>query len=150
MRLVGSLRAAGWTSDVLAFLDDCASVVESRAGVSLSSHQMSELARRAVRALDEEYREPLLDEPGFAESLGISTSNLARTLKHQTGMTFLQHLHARRTEEAFRELRSSSRSAEEIARRVGYASGTQLRRHLRERYGLTARGIRTGKPPRDR
>jgi methylphosphotriester-DNA--protein-cysteine methyltransferase len=150
MRLVGSLRATGWTADVLTFLDACTSVVESRAADPLSSHRMSALARRMVRALDERYREPLLDEPGFAESLGTSTSNLAHTLKYHTGMTFLQHLHRRRTEDAFRQLTTSSRSAEEIARRVGYSSGNQLRRNLRERYGLTARGIRAGKAPRDR
>jgi AraC-like DNA-binding protein len=150
MRLFGSLRATGWTADVVAFLDDCASVVESRAGDPLSSHRMSVLSRRAVRTLDDRYREPLLDEPGFAESLGTSTSNLAHTLKYHTGMTFLQHLHRRRTEDAFRQLTTSSRCVEEIATRVGYSGGTQLRRHLLERYGLTARGIRAGKPPRDR
>jgi methylphosphotriester-DNA--protein-cysteine methyltransferase len=86
----------------------------------------------------------------LAESLGTSTSNLARTLKHYTGMTFLQHLHARRTDAAFRELTTSSRSTEEIAKRVGYASGTQLRRHLHDRYGFTARSIRAGKATRAR
>ena len=149
IRLVGSLRAAGWTTEAQAFLDDCARVVESRAEVSLS-RGMSALARRALRTLDEKYRERLLDEPGFADSLGTSTSNLAHTLKFYTGMTFLQHLHERRTRDAFRQLSTSSHSAEEIARRVGYSSGTQLRRHLHERYGLTARGIRAGRTSRDR
>jgi len=149
MRLVGSLRTAEWTTDALVFLDDCVRVSESRSEVS-SSRRMSALAWRAVRALDERYRERLLDEPGFADSLGASTSNVAHTLKYDTGKTFLQHLHERRTQDAFRQLRTSSRSVEEIARRVGYSSGTQLRRHLRERYGFTARDIRAGKASRDR
>ena len=148
MRLVGSLRAAEWITDVLVFLDDCASVSESRAEVP-SSRRMSTLARRAVRALDEWYRERLLDESGFAESLGASTSNVAHTLKCDTGKTFLQHLHERRTQDAFRQLTTSSRSIEDIARRVGYSSGTQLRRHLHKQYGFTARDIRAGKAPRD-
>lgn len=149
LRLVGSMRSAGWIADVLAFLEDCEGAVESRTDVP-SSHRMSALARRAVRTLDEKYRQRLLDEPSFADLLGTSTSNLAHTLKCHTGMTFLQHLHERRTQDAFHQLTTSSRSAEEIARRVGYSSGTQLRRHLHEQYGLTARGIRAGKAPRGR
>ena len=148
-RLVCSLRSADWTTDVLLFLDDCASVSESRAEVS-PPQRMSALARRAVRTLDEKYRDQLLDEPAFADLLGASTSNVAHTLKCDTGITFLQHLHQRRTQDAFRQLTTSSRSVEEIASRVGYSSGTQLRRHLRERYGFTARDIRAGKASRDR
>ena len=149
MRLVGSLRAVEWTTEALVLMDNCASVAESRTEVS-SSPRMSALARRAIRTLDEKYREQLLDEPGFADSLGTSTSNLAHTLKYHTGMTFLQHLHARRIRDAFRQLTTTSRSVEEIARRVGYSSGTQLRRHLHKQYGFTARDIRAGKVPRDR
>lgn len=148
-RLVGSLRAVEWTTEVLVLLEDCASVAESRAEVP-SSRRTSALAQRAVRTLDEKYRERLLDEPGFADSLGTSTSNLAHTLKSHTGMTFLQHLHARRTRDALRQLTTSSRTVEDIARRVGYSSGTQLRRHLHEQYGVTARDIRAGRVPRDR
>ena len=142
VRLAGSVRSEAWMEDTLAFLDGCADTVEARA----EAHgALPPLVRRALRELDARYREPLLDEPGFAEGLGKSVGYIAHLLTAHTGRTFLQHVHARRTEEAFRQLTRTSRSAEEIAIAVGYAGATQLRRHLRERYGLTARGIRASK-----
>ena len=142
MRLVGSVRSASWATDALALLDDCTNAVEAQAQAAAGTPPP---VRRLLRELDARYRERLLDEPSFAEGWGKSASYVAHMLKHHTGRTFLQHIHARRTEEAYRELIRSSKSVEEIARSVGYAGATQLRRHLRKQYGLTARDIRSGK-----
>lgn len=141
-RLAGSLRSDAWMEDTLALIDGCVDAFEARGE---PKRALPPLVRRALRELDVRYREPLLDEPNFAEGLGKSVSYVAHLLTAHTGQTFLQHVHTRRTEEAVRQLTRTSRSAEEIAIAVGYAGPTQLRRHLRERYGLTTRGIRARK-----
>lgn len=138
LALLTSCRSEDWTREALALLDHCA-----LPNVPL-------VVRRALKMLDERYCEGLLDEGMFARQLDVSARHLRHALRTYTGRCFLEHLHARRTADAYPRIRDTGESLAAIATSVGYSDVKQLRRHVRRAFGVTPRQMRAGGPPRDR
>lgn len=78
----------------------------------------------------------------LAQAAGLSTRTLARRLARTTGLSPVQFLQRMRVEHATELLETTSLSVEEIARRVGYAEPTTLRRLLRRDAGARPRDLR--------
>lgn len=66
-----------------------------------------------------------------ATAIGCSKWHLSRCVKHRTGLTFLELLHAVRVLAAIWALTSLPDSVKEVAHRVGYSSTGDLDRHFR-------------------
>lgn len=71
----------------------------------------------------------------LAAAAGLSTRTFARRVSRATGHSPVQFLQRLRIERAVELLETTSLSVEEIARRVGYAEPTTLRRLLRREAG---------------
>ena len=78
----------------------------------------------------------------LARAAELSTRTFARRVARATGMSPVQFLQRLRVERAVELLETSSLSVEEIARRVGYAEPTTLRRLLRRETGVRPRELR--------
>ena len=77
-----------------------------------------------------------------AKAVGASKRTLARRTQAVLGKSPLEYVQALRIERAVQLLKTSDASVDQIAARVGYATGTTLRTLLRHRLGLGVREIR--------
>jgi transcriptional regulator GlxA family with amidase domain len=77
----------------------------------------------------------------MADHAGLTPRTFARQLERATGLSPVRFLQRVRLEQAVKLARSTRLPFEEIARRVGYADPTTLRRVMR-REGLSARALR--------
>ena len=77
-----------------------------------------------------------------AKAVGASKRTLARRTQAVLGKSPLAYVQALRIERAVQLLKTSDASVDQIAARVGYATGTTLRTLLRHRLGLGVREIR--------
>ncbi len=96
----------------------------------------SEVVRRAVALIGENYREPLTLEQ-LSKALGISISHLRFLLKRETGKSFTTLLHERRVEAAKHLLRKGTLSLSGISEAIGYASTSFFFRVFRNQTGMT-------------
>lgn len=83
-----------------------------------------------------------LDE--FAENLHLSKYHLLRTFAAVVGMTPNEYLNRIRVERAMELLRQSDDSIEDIARQVGYSSGSYFIKVFRRLTSLTPGNFRSG------
>lgn len=81
---------------------------------------------KALRYLNEHYREPQLKISQIAGYLGISESRLCVIFKEDTKMTIIQCLTALRIEKAKRLLKTTDYKIYEIAELVGYSNSQYL------------------------
>jgi transcriptional regulator GlxA family with amidase domain len=79
-----------------------------------------------------------------ARAVGASKRTLARRMQRVLGKTPLGYVQSLRVERAVHLLKTGTASVDEIATRVGYASGTTLRLLLRRRLNLGVKAIRGG------
>ncbi|MCY1667997.1 GlxA family transcriptional regulator [Rhizobium sp. SL86] len=77
-----------------------------------------------------------------ADAVGASKRTLARRLQQVLGKTPLSYFQDLRVERAVHLLKTSDKSADEIAGMVGYADGVTLRTLLRRRLGRGVREVR--------
>jgi len=82
-----------------------------------------------------------IDVEQLADAAGLTPRTFARRLERVTGLSPVRFLQRLRLERATELVRSTRLSVEEIARRVGYAEPSTLRRLLR-REGRNARSLR--------
>jgi AraC-like DNA-binding protein len=101
---------------------------------------LSVVSRRAAQAVRNLALTPGLRRATVARSLSMGESRLARLLT-PTGLTFWDHVHATRTDEAARLLIETDLSIKEITGAVGYATGG-LDRPFVKRFGTAPRGWR--------
>ncbi|NNC27897.1 helix-turn-helix domain-containing protein [Longimicrobium terrae] len=78
----------------------------------------------------------------LAAAAGLSTRTFARRVERATGLSPVRFLQRLRVERAVELLETTSCTVEEIARRVGYAEPTTLRRILRRNAGVRPRDVR--------
>jgi len=78
----------------------------------------------------------------LAEAAGLSTRTFARRVERATGLSPVRFLQRLRVERAVELLETTACTVEEIARRVGYAEPTTLRRLLRRNAGARPRELR--------
>ncbi|MDE0546699.1 AraC family transcriptional regulator [Microbacterium sp. C7(2022)] len=78
----------------------------------------------------------------LAESLGVSTSTLARRFKEATGTTVAGYVAQRRAERAARLLATTSQSVRDIAMFVGYDDANYFVKVFRAEYGMTPTAYR--------
>lgn len=78
----------------------------------------------------------------LAEAAGLAPRTFARRVARATGLSPVRFLQRLRVERAVELLETTSLSVEEIARRVGYAEPTTLRRLLHREAGGTPRSLR--------
>jgi len=86
-------------------------------------------------------------ETGFpvedlAAAAGLAPRTFARRVERATGLSPIRFLRRLRVERAVELLETTKLPLEEIARRVGYAEPTTLRRALRQEAGRGARELR--------
>jgi transcriptional regulator GlxA family with amidase domain len=79
---------------------------------------------------------------GLAAAAGLSTRTFARRVERATGLSPVRFLQRLRVEKAVELLETTDFTVEEIARRVGYAEPTTLRRVLRRATGVRPRELR--------
>lgn len=78
----------------------------------------------------------------LAETLGVSTSTLARRFKEATGTTVAGYVARRRADRAARLLTTTSQSVRDIALYVGYDDANYFVKVFRGEYGTTPTGYR--------
>jgi AraC-like DNA-binding protein len=105
---------------------------------------------RAVRFLDEHFRNSSLSLADLAAAIQLSKYHTSRFLCRATGRGFRQHVHSRRITESQRLLRTTLRSVKEIASTVGYADSSQLGRYVKRVTGMTPREYRQSSTARMR
>jgi AraC family transcriptional regulator, transcriptional activator FtrA len=88
-----------------------------------------------------------LDEPIAVQDLarrsGLSTRQLARRMRAQTGLAPLQWLHQQRVTRAQDLLERTEATIEQIAARSGMGTATTLRRHFHQAVGVSPTAYRT-------
>jgi transcriptional regulator GlxA family with amidase domain len=84
------------------------------------------------------------DVDRMAEGAAMSRRNFTRHFRKVTGTTPKQWLLSERLAWAQRLLESTAEPVERIAQRVGFASATVLRQHMRKAFGLTPLAWRQG------
>jgi transcriptional regulator GlxA family with amidase domain len=83
-----------------------------------------------------------ISAPELAAAAGLSTRTFARRVERATGLSPVRFLQRLRVERAVELLETTNCTVEEIARRVGYAEPTTLRRILRRNAGVRPRDVR--------
>ncbi|HEX8393807.1 MAG TPA: helix-turn-helix domain-containing protein, partial [Longimicrobium sp.] len=78
----------------------------------------------------------------LAAAAGLSARTFARRVQRATGMSPVHFLQRIRVERAVELLETTDCTVEQIARRVGYAEPTTLRRLLRRNAGVRPRDLR--------
>jgi transcriptional regulator GlxA family with amidase domain len=88
-----------------------------------------------------------LDKPltvqELAQKSGLSTRQLARRMRAETGLTPLGWLHQQRITRAQDLLERTEASVEQIAARCGMGTATTLRRHFHQTVGVSPTAYRT-------
>jgi len=80
----------------------------------------------------------------LAAAVGLAPRTFARRVAHATGLSPVRFLRRLRVERAIELLETTKLTFDEIARQVGYAEPTTLRRALRHEAGRGARDLRAG------
>ncbi|MFN3513821.1 MAG: GlxA family transcriptional regulator [Phenylobacterium sp.] len=106
--------------------------------LSGADEQISRAERWARKRLEENF--PI---GALAEAAGLTARTFARRLERTTGLSPVRFLQRLRVERAVELLETTRLPFDEIARRVGYAEPSTLRRLLRREGGLGAREIRS-------
>lgn len=83
-----------------------------------------------------------------ARAAGLSPRTMARRITRATGLSPLRFVQRIRAEQAVHLLETTPAPFDEVARRVGYADPSALRRVLRREVGTTARAIRSARAAR--
>lgn len=96
----------------------------------------SDYAMRAIRIIDEHYREPLSVD-AIAASLHISRKYLCSLMEETVGISTKEYLLCRRVDAASELLLHTDLTISEIAERVGYADYTQFSRLFRRKKGVS-------------
>ena len=94
-------------------------------------------AMLAMHLIDMRYRDEALTVGAVAATLGISTEHLCRSLKRQTGDTFVTLLRRARVRAACELLVSTTLSVKQIADRVGVGSTNRLDRDFKKLRGVS-------------
>lgn len=102
--------------------------------------QDAQVARAGKWARAELANGPTVD--ALAAAAGLSPRTFARRVVRATGLSPVQFLQRMRVERAVELLETTTLSVEEIARQVGYAEPTTLRRLLRREAGRRPRELR--------
>lgn len=84
----------------------------------------------------------------LAAAAGLAPRTFARRVEQATGLSPVRFLRRLRVERAVELLETSAVAFEEIARQVGYAEPTTLRRALQQEAGRTARDLRAKRKPK--
>jgi AraC-like DNA-binding protein len=100
-----------------------------------------DLARLALRALAQSYRDPAQSLERLAENVHVTAGHLGRILRQRTGHPFRWHLRGIRTRQAAALLHGQL-TIKEIAGVVGYPSVSELDRDFRATFGTTPSAYR--------
>lgn len=98
--------------------------------------------QRALRIIDDSFRNSTLRVRDVAREVGVSTEHLCRLMKLHSGRNFRSHLIARRIEAAQILLAQSTFSVKEIADRVGFGSTDRMDESFRKICGVNPMGYR--------
>ena len=110
-------------------------------GCERSTKIYSKFVKDVVNRVNTEYmREITLSE--IANSLGQKLAALSLSFKRETGMTFTEFLHKRRTDEGCRLLLSTDYSIEQISEIVGYSDSKKFREWFNRIEGISPREYR--------
>jgi two-component system response regulator YesN len=93
--------------------------------------------RATVSLLNERWAAKGLRLSSVSQRFGVSPRYLGKIFKANTGMSFHQYLRWVRMDVACKFLSDSSRSVEEVARRVGYDDVSNFLRAFRSALGIT-------------
>ncbi|MCI0557362.1 MAG: helix-turn-helix transcriptional regulator [Nitrososphaera sp.] len=120
-------------------------MLEDRKGMDAAHRNITELrVQRALKNLENNYRDPDLNLSSVAKSLGISPSYLSRIVARHTGTAFRQHLAAVRMRHAAQLLQNSMLSIKEISWAVGYGCLSTFERHFRSHHGKAPMEFKCG------
>lgn len=100
--------------------------------------------RESIRYMNAHYDKPVGLEQ-IADHVGLSKYHFNRLFTRITGRSPIQYLTQIRLEKAAELIRYSSLSFEEIAQKVGYASGSYFTKVFKQHIGCSPRDYRSGK-----
>ena len=98
-----------------------------------------------IRFVDENYSHKILLSD-FARREGCSMSYLSHFVKETLNQNFQQYVNAVRLNAACTLLKNSTTSILEIAQRCGYNNLSNFNRQFKERFGVSPRDYRNGRP----
>ncbi len=100
------------------------------------SGEPSTLAQRALRALE---RDPVVTGERIAHEMGISPGHLARSFKHEMGLSLVEYRNRLRIERFLRSVQRGNDSLLRAALEAGFGSYAQFFRVYRKLLGTTPR-----------
>jgi AraC-like DNA-binding protein len=104
-------------------------------------NELSPIAAQALAWLDEQFRRPATVAE-CAAAIPVSAPYLCRLLRHETGLSPVQHLQQRRVAHAKSLLQESSGTIATIAQRSGFGSAEHFHRVFRAQVGLSPAAYR--------
>ena len=131
------ITASAGAMIVSRLLSALATVAEKESAIPLPSS----LALRARQYVGS-HLDAIMTASEVAAALGVSREHLSRCFQKETGTSLYQHILSEKLEVAKHQLRSTSLTSKEIARRLGFGSEAQFSRIFREKTGQAPRAFR--------
>ncbi|MDQ6417938.1 AraC family transcriptional regulator [Paenibacillus sp. LHD-117] len=110
---------------------------------SSSQEEWPQSLRDSIRYMNSHYHLPIGLEQ-IADHAGLSKYHFNRLFTRTTGQTPIQHLTQIRLEKAVELIKSTSWSLEEIAKQVGYTSGSYFTKVFKQHVGCSPSDYRHG------
>lgn len=110
-----------------------------------SSYQSGKTLRKVLDYIDENYAKETLSLNDAAEQVKVSANYLSAIFSQSMQKTFVEYVTAKRMEKARKLLRSTDKSAGEIAAEVGYKDPHYFSFVFKKTQGVSPREYRSGK-----
>lgn len=96
------------------------------------------IIEKCINYIQQNFRDPMLDNHKISEQAGISTSHLSHLFKEQLGITVHNYLTYVRIDQAKRKILESKDTLTQIADEVGFSSIHHFSRTFKNMVGMTA------------
>lgn len=110
-----------------------------------SSYQSGKTLRKVLDYIDENYARETLSLNHVADQVNVSANYLSAIFSQSMQKTFVEYVTAKRMEKAKRLLRSTDKSAGEVAAEVGYKDPHYFSFVFKKTQGMSPREYRSGK-----
>lgn len=124
--------------DLEQVLDKILTVMDKKEPVirHFSDRTLPGYIRKAILYIERNYNQTV-SLGAAADFCGVSPAYLSSSFSKKCGMTFLEYLHAYRSEMAAKYLKETDLTLEEIADRVGFGDSSYLNRCFKKKYQVS-------------